>query len=97
MVEIVHNNVDQTAYLIVTGLMESVNLAAIQGGKDLTVTQVLTFIIIPVSRIFHIAMFIKICFFFSIYVQLLQCNPCPYVINSCLYINVYKTDSLLIN
>ena len=66
MVEIVHKNVDQTAYLVVTGLMESVNLAAIQGGQDLTVTQVLTFMIIPVSCIFHIAMFIKICVFFNL-------------------------------
>ena len=46
MAEIVHKNVDQTASLTVTGLMESVNLAAIQDGKDLTVTQVMTFIII---------------------------------------------------
>ena len=46
MAEIVHKNVDLTASLTVTGLMESVNLAAIQDGKDLTVTQVMTFIII---------------------------------------------------
>ena len=46
MAEIVQKNVDQTASLTVTGLMESVNLAAIQDGKDLTVTQVMNFIII---------------------------------------------------
>ena len=44
---IVHTNVDQTAFLAVTGLMESVNLAANQDGKDHTVTRVITFIIIP--------------------------------------------------
>ena len=47
MAEIVQKNADQIASLAVTGLMESVNLAAIQDGKDLTVTQVMTFIIIP--------------------------------------------------
>ena len=46
MAEIVHKSVDQTASLPVTGLMESANLAAIQDGKDLTVTQVMPFIII---------------------------------------------------
>ena len=75
MVEIVHKNVDQTATLPVTGLMESVNLAAVQDGKVLTVTQVLTFIIIPVSRIFHIAMFIKIWFFFQFMYN--YCNVTP--------------------
>ena len=49
MVEIVYNNVDQTASLGVTGLMDSVNLAVIQDGKDLTVTQVMTFIFVPVK------------------------------------------------
>ena len=47
MAEIVQKNADQIASLAVTGLMESVNLAAIQDGKDLTVTQVMTFTIIP--------------------------------------------------
>ena len=64
MVEIVHKNVDQTATLPVTGLMESVNLAAVQDGKVLTVTQVITFIIIPVKCISYIAIFI-IFFFIS--------------------------------
>ena len=98
MVEIVHKNVDQTAYLAVTGLMESVNLAVIQGGKDLTVTQVLTFIVIPFFiHVSYSDVYKDNCFFFPIYVQLSQCNPCQYVINSRLYINVYKTDSLLKN
>ena len=65
MVEIVHKNVDQTASLAVTGLMESVNLAAIQDGKDLTATQVMTFIFVPIKCIFHIGMFIKMLFLFQ--------------------------------
>ena len=47
MVKIVHKNVDQTASLAATYLMEFVNLVAIQDGKDPTVTQVMTVIIVP--------------------------------------------------
>ena len=46
MVKIVPKNVDQTASLAVTGLMESVNVDANRDGKVLTVTQVMSFIII---------------------------------------------------
>lgn len=78
MAEIVHKNVDQTASLDATGLMEFVNLAAIQDGKGPTVTQVMTFIVIPLECIFHIAMFIKILFFFfNLCIQLLQCPSMP--------------------
>ena len=77
MVEIVHKNVDKTASLAAKGLMESVNLAAIQDGKGPTVTQVMTFIVIPLECIFHKAMFIKILFFFNLCIQLLQCSSMP--------------------
>ena len=87
MVEIVLKNVDQTATLPVTGLMESVNLAAVQDGKVLTVTQVITFIIIPVKCISYIAIFIILFFFHFMYNN---CNvpQCPCIIISRLYMNV---------
>ena len=47
MAEIVHKDVDQTASLAATDLMVSVYWAAIQDGKDPTVTQVMTVIIVP--------------------------------------------------
>ena len=50
---IVHTNVDQTAFLAVTSLKETVNLAVNLDGKDLTVTRVMFLKLIYISCAIH--------------------------------------------